>query len=130
VTGTRAGRGGFTVIELLVALVVLSVGLLAMASVMGTLILQTRAADIRTERSFAVQQAAERLRAQSFGSITDRAEADAWRVGSYDVWWVVAGGSSTKRQIAVYTKGPGYVPGDGFVEAHRDTFQITLARIE
>jgi hypothetical protein len=86
--------------------------------------------DIRTERSFAVQQAAERLRAQSFGSITDRAEADAWRVGSYDVWWVVAGGSSTKRQIAVYTKGPGYVPGDGFVEAHRDTFQITLARIE
>ncbi|HSM35004.1 MAG TPA: prepilin-type N-terminal cleavage/methylation domain-containing protein [Longimicrobiales bacterium] len=120
---------GFSVIELLVALVVLAIGLLAMASVMGTLVLQTRAADTRTERSFAVQQAAERLRAQSFGSITDRAEADAVQVGSYDVWWAIASSTSTKRDIEVFTKGPGYVPGQGFVEAKRDTFQITLARI-
>lgn len=122
--------GGFTVIEMLVALVVLSVGLLAMASVMGTLILQTRAADIRTERSFAVQQAAERLRAQSFGTIADRAEADAVTVGSYDVWWTVASATSMKRQIEVFTKGPGYVPGAGFLDAKLDTFQITLARID
>ncbi|HUG00703.1 MAG TPA: prepilin-type N-terminal cleavage/methylation domain-containing protein [Longimicrobiales bacterium] len=127
----RSGRPeGFTVIEMLVALVVLSVGLLAMASVMGTLILQTRAADIRTERSFAVQQAAERLRAQSFSAIADRAEADAVTVGSYDVWWTVAGATSIKRQIEVFTKGPGYVPGNGFIEAKLDTFQITLARID
>lgn len=121
---------GFTVIELLVALVVLSVGLLAMASVMGTLILQTRAADIRTERSFAVQQVSERLRAQSFTSIADRAEADAETVGSYDVWWNISAATSTKRQIAVFTKGPAYVPGSGFVEAKLDTFQITLARMD
>jgi type IV pilus modification protein PilV len=127
----RSGRPeGFTVIEMLVALVVLSVGLLAMASVMGTLILQTRAADIRTERSFAVQQAAERLRAQSFSAIGDRAEADAVTVGSYDVWWTVADATSIKRQIEVFTKGPGYVPGNGFIEAKLDTFQITLARID
>ena len=127
----RSGRPeGFTVIEMLVALVVLSVGLLAMASVMGTLILQTRAADIRTERSFAVQQAAERLRAQSFSAIADRAEADAVTVGSYDVWWTVADATSIKRQIEVFTKGPGYVPGNGFIEAKLDTFQITLARID
>ena len=128
--GGGRGSAGFTVIELLVALVVLSVGLLAMASVMGTLILQTRAADIRTERSFAVQQVTERLRAQPFGAIGDRAEADAETVGSYDVWWNVADGTSTKRQIAVITKGPGYVPGSGFVEAKLDTFRITLARID
>lgn len=124
------GRDGFTVIELLVALVVLSVGLLAMASVMGTLILQTRTADIRTERSFAVQQVAERLRAQAFGSINDRAEADAVTVGSYDVWWTTTDGTSTKRQIDVFTLGPGFVPGRGFTDAKRDTFQITLARID
>ncbi len=124
------GRGGFTIIEMLVALVVVSVGLLAMASVMGTLVLQTRAADIRTERSFAVQQTAERLRAQSFSAITDRAEADAVTVGSYDVWWRVASSTSNKRQMQVFTKGPGYVPGAGFIAAKRDTFQITLARID
>ncbi|MEN8374658.1 MAG: prepilin-type N-terminal cleavage/methylation domain-containing protein [Gemmatimonadota bacterium] len=126
----RPSRDGFTIIELVIALAVLSIGLLAMASVMGTLVMQTRASDIRTERAFAVQQTVERLRAVSLSTIDDRAEADAMSVGSYAVWWSTADATSLKRQMEIFTKGPGFVPGDGFMDAKLDTFRVTLARID
>ena len=124
------GERGFSVIELLVALVVLSIGLLAMASVMGSLVIQTRAADIRTERSFAVQQAVERLKARNLSLVEDLPQDSAQRIGSYPVWWNVTGATGQRREVEIYTLGPGYEAGAGFNSTAVDTFPITLARMD
>jgi prepilin-type N-terminal cleavage/methylation domain-containing protein len=121
-------RDGFSVVELLVSLIVLSVGVLALATALGYLVLQLRAADTRTERSVAVQQIQEQIRGTDFDDVAAVTEEDADTVGSYALWWRVSSQSATIKRITIYSKGPG-IDTTGLNLTLRDSSSFTVANL-
>lgn len=97
-------RAGFSLVELVIAVIVLSFGVLGLAGTTALVVRQITLADVNTEREAALQTVVERLRATSTGTIT----AGSTTVGSYTVAWAVTDSSSAKsRTIRVITTGPG-----------------------
>ena len=123
------GTEGFSLVELMVALVILSVGMLALAATTGYLITQVQVSNLRTERATAVQQVVEELRATPFDNIASRAQGSAQTVGDFDVWWRVSTPASNLKRVRVYTEGPGYNAGTGWTQVRQDSFSISLARL-
>lgn len=120
-------KQGFSIPELLVALVILTVGVLALAATTGYLILQVRVSELRTARATAVQQAVEELRSTPFTNLSSKAESSAETIGDFSVWWSVQNGGQNLRRVRVYTLGPGYDGQTGWTTARRDSFAISLA---
>ena len=125
--GTR--RDGFSLVELIVSLLVLTVGVLALATALGYLILQVRSADARTERSMVVERVEERLRGTDFNSISTVAKSDAETFGDYDVWWDVASENANLKTVTIFTEGPGFATDQGWVLTLPDSSSLSLARI-
>ena len=78
-------RGGFTLIEVMVAVMILSVGLLAMASTSAVVIRQMGTAGRMSVAAAVAQSRTERLRlanctASSSGSATTRGITESWTV--------------------------------------------------
>lgn len=123
----RTSSGGFTIVEVLIAIVILAVGMLALATTSIFATTQVRVADLKTEQSLAVQQTIEMLRATPFNSLTSRIENDAIDTGTYQVWYTI-GTTSNRflRDVTLFTKGPGYRSGQGWVPLVRDTFAVQI----
>ncbi|MBI4544080.1 MAG: prepilin-type N-terminal cleavage/methylation domain-containing protein [Gemmatimonadetes bacterium] len=124
----RAAQPGFTLVEVMVALVVLTISMLALASTLGFLLMQVRNADVRSERAAALQQVIETLRATPYDNLQDRLETAPAVVGSFQIWWSVSTTSRDLKRIALYTRGPAYLAGEGWVRAAQDTFEVSIAR--
>lgn len=122
------GPGGFSLIEVIIAMIILTFGVLALASAMGYLSRQVHAADLRTERTVATQQAIERVRAIGYDSLSALAQADAWQIGSYSVWWDETLASQYMRDVDLYVEGPAYRSGEGTVDGVRDTVTFSVVR--
>lgn len=120
-------NSGFTLVEVLISIVILTVGMLAMATSSIVTSTQIRLADIETEQSFAVQHVVEQLRSIPFENITTRSESDARRLGSFDVWWTVESRNRYLKRATIFTKGPGYAPRSGWLPVVRDTFVTEIA---
>jgi prepilin-type N-terminal cleavage/methylation domain-containing protein len=97
------GRSGFTLVELVIAVIILSIGMLGMAGTTALVVRQVTLADVNTERSAAVQTVIERLRATSTSSISTGSQT----VGSYAVVWSVTDSSSYSKTVRVISTGPG-----------------------
>lgn len=123
----QSATGGFTIVEVIIAIVILAVGMLALATTSIFATTQVKVADLKTEQSIAVQETVEMLRAIPFDSVRTRTEANARQVGSFDVWWTVSSPERYLRTIELYTRGPGYASGTGWVPEARDTFQVEIA---
>ena len=119
--------GGFTIIEVLIAIVILAVGMLALATTSIFATTRVKLADLRTEQSVAVQQAVELLRSMPYDSIRARTYTNALSVNAYDVWWNVTPQGRFLNRVTLFTEGPGYDAGSGWVEAERDTFLVEIA---
>lgn len=126
-------QGGFSIVEVLIAIVILAVGMLALATTSIYATTQVRVADLKTERSLAAQEFIEQLRAGPWTSVTTRPQASAVRTGSYDVWWTVTNLNASLRRVDVITRGPGYrtwrVGGktrSGWTNAAVDTFRVEI----
>lgn len=123
----RGARAGFTLVEVLVALVVLTVGVLALAGATAVAVRQVILADVTTERAAALQSVIEGLRARPYDSVT----AGFDTVGTFRATWTV---SSTQRSkvISIVTLGPGLASGAGtmprLADQVRDTFVYRIAR--
>lgn len=124
----RDGRDGFTLVEVVIALVILAVGLLALASTSIFSTTQIRVADLKTEESLAVQQVAERLQALPFDSVKTVAKGSGQTVGAYQLWWSVSNTGTNLRDVRIYTQGLGYKNGKGWSPTVQDTFAIQIAR--
>lgn len=120
-------RSGFTIVEVLIAIVILAVGMLALATTSIFATTQVRVADLKTEQSLAVQQMVEYLRSMPYDSLATRAEADAEAVGSFEVWWTVDPQNGFLSRVYLFTEGPGYQNGIGWNPAVRDTFVVEIA---
>ncbi len=97
-TAIRRNRAdGFTMVELLVALVILTVGILALGLLSGQFNRQTTISDIAIERSASLQAAVEELRAVT--------------IDDYDVSWTILTDAANYKEVQIVTLGPGMSDG-------------------
>lgn len=120
-------RDGFTLIEVIVALLIFAVAILALTSSTGFVGLQMQAADLRTERSVAQQQTLEEFRATDFDDILTVSKGSGNTLNGYQVWWDVRPLEWALKEIHVYTEGPGFRDGRRR-EGIQDTLVVRLAR--
>lgn len=120
-------RDGFSVIEVLIGLIILTMGVLALASSTGFISTQVRVADVRTERSTAFDAASEEIHAMNFDSVKTVSYANARVVSRYKVWWDVASLGWALKNVTLYAEGPGFTGGHIAMDA-RDTLSIRIAR--
>ena len=97
-------RDGFTIVELVIAVIILAVGVLGLAGTTALVVRQVTLADVNTERSAALQTVVERLRA---ANTTSLASTGSQTIGSYAVSWLVTDSSSMSKTVRVITIGPG-----------------------
>jgi len=120
-------RDGFSIIEVLVGLIILTLGVLAMASASGYISMQVRLAHVRTQRSTAYESVTEELRSLNFDSVKDVTYANAEVVAPFKVWWGVNSVDWALKNVTLYTEGPGYVDGR-LAQNARDTISVRIAR--
>jgi len=125
-TNRSSGPGGFSLIEVVVAIVIIAVGVLALAGTNGLMSTLVRVAGERTERMTVVQQEIERLRAMPIDQIP--ASSTPRTVGSYRVWWRATWPTSNLVTVTLYTAGRGYVPGRGWLQDVQDSLTTSIAR--
>lgn len=119
-------REGVSLIEVLVALLILTVGVLAMAATTGHVFTSLNDSGRRTERTYVVQQVVEELRSVPFAQIS--ASLGTKKVGAYTVTTEAVSSTAQFFQVRVETVGPGYRPGEGGLVDVTDTTYITLSR--
>ena len=128
VAGPKSGRSGFTLVELVVAVVILAVGVLGLAGATSYMIRETTLADLRTERTAALVAGLERLTATPFDSV----EAGSDKVGAYAISWTVVPQGGEVKVIRLVTEGPGLASQDGGPPTLRpnvpDTFIYNVLR--
>lgn len=120
-------RAGFTIIEVILAMVVLAVGLLGTAGTTLLLVRQTTLADVATERAVALQGTIEGLRSIPFDSV--RSGSDS--IGAFEISWTVGRESLRWKGVDIVTTGPGLQAGDGFptiAQSVPDTFSYRIIR--
>ncbi|HSG07803.1 MAG TPA: prepilin-type N-terminal cleavage/methylation domain-containing protein [Longimicrobiales bacterium] len=103
---------GFSMVEVIIAIVVLAVGVLGMAGTTAYIVRQITLADVMTERSVALQTVIERVQSIPFASVGSGSDS----VGVFAVSWSTVAESSTSRLVTVVTTGPGLTtsPGNAF----------------
>ncbi len=115
-------QSGFSLVEVVIALVILTVGMLALAAGTSWATLEVRMARQRTQRTEAVSSAMERVRASAYSgpiwlNLASRDSASGWIIGQYRVWYTVANPDPTQpavRTVTYYSSGPTYTPGVGW----------------
>jgi prepilin-type N-terminal cleavage/methylation domain-containing protein len=119
-------QGGFSLVEVVVAMLVLSFGLLAMAASTGYVSTQLRSTTWDTQRTLARQQVIEQLRATVFANLTTNTAGQS--IGLYTVRWNVTNVSNAQRSVEIITTGPGYRTSSRATRTTvADTSRITIA---
>jgi prepilin-type N-terminal cleavage/methylation domain-containing protein len=103
-----SGRGGFTLIEVMVALIILTVGVLGLAATTVWAVRQSTVSELTTERAAAVQTVVERLRASDYATLAAGTDS----VGRFAVEWAIVDGNRSKL-VNLVTVGPGLASGSG-----------------
>jgi prepilin-type N-terminal cleavage/methylation domain-containing protein len=103
------GQAGFTIVEVIVAIIILATGLLGLAGTSVLIIRQTTLADLSSDRSVALQSTIEKIRATPFDSVQAGSESS----DLFDVAWSVTDGGRWKN-VDIVTKGPGLSTSEGF----------------
>lgn len=101
-------RNGFTLVEVMVALIILTVGVLGLAATTVWVVRQSTLSELTTERSAAVQTVVERLRASDYATLADGADS----VGRFAVKWEIVDGNRSKL-VNLVSVGPGLTSGSG-----------------
>ena len=131
-------RGGFSIVELIIALVILTVGMLALAAGSGYTTVEVRTSALRTQRTAAIASVVEQLRSrayttEAFDTLHALVRGSAKVVGSDSVWYdltpdQVVNGITFTRRVTVYTKGPRYQSHTGWTSTAVDTFVTVIFR--
>jgi prepilin-type N-terminal cleavage/methylation domain-containing protein len=120
----RKARAGFTLVEVLVALIILTVGVLGLAGTTALAVRQVTVADITAERATALQSVIERLRSQPYANLASDS------IGRFGVTWTVTA-APRSTEVEIVTVGPGAAMGSamaGLRAEVADTFQYRIVR--
>jgi prepilin-type N-terminal cleavage/methylation domain-containing protein len=122
-------RAGFTIVEVIVAMVVLAVGVLGLAGTTAHIVRQVTLADIMTERAAALQTAVERVQATDWDAVDTGVDS----VGIYGVEWSSTLVGAQLKEVTIITYGPGLEtsadnPYPVLAQQVADTFAFRLVR--
>lgn len=96
-------RAGFSMVEVVIALMILTIGVLGMAGSTAFIIRQTTLADLITERSVAFQTIIDRLQSLPYDSVVN----DQDSVGIFALRWTVTPDGPQSKIVRIWTRGPG-----------------------
>ena len=120
-------RAGFTIVEILVAMIILTFGVLSLASTTIYVVRATKYGDITTERSAALQSVIEQLRSVDYDSIGNGTDS----VGNFTMTWSSTSESRSKL-VTIISTGPGLKAAGGGPPLIRpsvvDTFEYRIMR--
>src|SRR5688572_5439297 len=119
-----SAQGGFSLVEIVAAMMILSFGLLAMAASTGYVSAQLRSTAFDSQRNFARQQVVEQLRGTYFDQIATNTAGLS--VGRFTVSWVVTSPVSPVRRVSVITTGPAYKGSGGSRVVVSDTAMVEI----
>jgi len=112
-------RKGFSLIEVIVSILILTVGLLGLAAATGWVLRNTEGARIDTARTTALQSAIERVRATPFADIAAGGTVNL--SGGFTATWTGVGSTPQSVLTEIIVTGPGRVPGGGGTYPHFGT---------
>ena len=123
----RGREGGFTIVEVVVAIMILTFGVLGLAGTTALMVRQVTLAQMATERAAALQSVLEQLRSTDWESVADGSAT----VGQVDVTWWIDQDFTQSRVMKVVTVGPGVSTASGIPVLRpdvADTFTYRLLR--
>lgn len=125
-SGPTHARAGFTMIEIIIAIVILAIGLLGLAGSTGYLIRTVTLGDLLTERTFASQTIIDRLQSLPYDNVVDGTDT----IGVFAVDWEAVDDGPQSKILTVVTVGPGLSPGGmgNLAPAVADTFVFRVLR--
>ena len=101
-------RNGFTVIEIIISVLVLTVGVLGMAGTTAYVVRQVSLAEVTSKRAQALASVVERVRGAGFDSIqSGSANSGSDSVGIFEVAWTSAADGSRSMMVTIVIVGPG-----------------------
>lgn len=122
----RASRAGFSMIEVIIALIILVVGVLGLAGTTAFIVRQITLSDLMTERSAAFQTVVDRIQSLPFDSVSSGSDS----VGIFAVSWDAVLDGAQNKIVTIVTVGPGL--GGTTVPMNdpqvTDTFQFRVLR--
>ena len=126
--GPRGGteRAGFSMVEVIVAIVILTVGVLGLAGTTAFVVRQTTLGDLMTERAAAFQTIIDRVQSLPYDSVTSGADS----VGVFAASWTSVDDGPQNKIVTIVTVGPG-MGGTAFPTNDpqvADTFQFRILR--
>jgi prepilin-type N-terminal cleavage/methylation domain-containing protein len=116
-------REGFGLIEVIIAMLILTVGILAMGGATGYILNQVRASELRTERMLAVREVSERLRAIEWEDLPAACQSQTFTVDPYSVTCALSI-EGNMAHIQLVNVGPGFSAGHILT----DTLMMAVAR--
>lgn len=119
-------RPGFSLVEVVIAMLILSVGALAMGASTAFVMNQLQASQLRSERMGAVRQAAEILGGTDWSTLESTCTDETLTTDNYTVQCSVSQSGNVKR-VRLITVGPAFRSG-AFVPNAADTVAISLAQ--
>ena len=108
-THNDVNRSGFSLVEVVFAMLLMSVGLLGMAGTTTTLVHQTNISALKTHPALAMQQGIERVLALPSDSISSGSDS----LGVFTVSWSMDAESDWAKTVQIVTVGPGLVSREG-----------------
>ena len=102
------GRDGFSMVEVIIAIIILSVGVLGLAGSTVHVVRQTNMGDLMTERSVAFQTTIDRLQSLPYDSVVPGTAT----IGVFELRWTVTPDGPQSKMVRIWTRGPG-VGGPG-----------------
>lgn len=119
---------GFSLVEVMVAMIILTVGVLALGASTGHVMAQIQASDLRTERMTVVRQATETLRGTAWDALETACAGALPGVGTghYSVSCTVAQPATNLKWVELVTTGPGFQGGQ-YVPSVMESTSISIA---
>ena len=113
---------GFTLVEIMIATMILTVGLLAMAASTGYISTNLRSSKFDTQRQHEKEMVIEKLR----GSVYNTLAAGSQTVDKFSFTWTVSAPNINSTRVQLITSGPGVRLGRGSKTTVVDTLYFDI----
>ena len=124
----RHTRGGFSMVEVIIAMIILTVGVLGLAGTTAFIVRQVTLSDLMTERAAAFQTVVDRLQSLPYDSVGSGSDS----IGIFATTWTSVASGGQNKIVTIITTGPGMtsVAGGAPFNAPQvvDTFTFRILR--
>ena len=119
-------RSGFSLVEVVIAIVILAIGVLGLAGSTAYIVRQVTFSDLLTERSVAFQTIIDQLQSLPYDSVQNGDDS----IGVFYIRWEVTPDGAQSKLVRLWTRGPGManapVPTNN--PLHVDSFDFRVLR--